>query len=250
MSQYLVFQLHGPMASWGADAPGEVRHTHDLPTRSALLGLLAAALGIRRDDDARLAQFHQYYEFILRASKHPRWARDYHTIQTPKEVRKVRYYTRRDELREVELRETLISKRDYYSDAWWMVAVAATNGAPYSLASLQHALTQPFFTPYLGRKSHPLALPLMPIILEGKASDVLRQAQAQYVQMFRELKVSFTGPNTLQEDCWWEGEHEGLLPTKILRRRDQPGDRRRWLFHERDIFQGTLDKEAPCTCQK
>ncbi|WP_183061644.1 CRISPR-associated protein Cas5, partial [Salmonella enterica] len=29
MSQYLVFQLHGPMASWGVDAPGEVRHSHD-----------------------------------------------------------------------------------------------------------------------------------------------------------------------------------------------------------------------------
>ncbi|WP_115442040.1 CRISPR-associated protein Cas5, partial [Escherichia marmotae] len=24
MSQYLIFQLHGPMASWGVDAPGEV----------------------------------------------------------------------------------------------------------------------------------------------------------------------------------------------------------------------------------
>ena len=43
MSQYLVFQLHGPMASWGVDAPGEVRHSHELPSRSALLGLLAAA---------------------------------------------------------------------------------------------------------------------------------------------------------------------------------------------------------------
>ncbi|HCR6757034.1 TPA: CRISPR-associated protein Cas5, partial [Shigella sonnei] len=35
MSQYLIFQLHGPMASWGVDAPGEVRHTHELPSRSA-----------------------------------------------------------------------------------------------------------------------------------------------------------------------------------------------------------------------
>lgn len=46
MSQYLIFQLHGPMASWGVDAPGEVRHTHELPSRSALLGLLAAGVGI------------------------------------------------------------------------------------------------------------------------------------------------------------------------------------------------------------
>lgn len=55
MSQYLVFQLHGPMASWGVDAPGEVRHSHELPSRSALLGLLAAALGIRRDEEERLS---------------------------------------------------------------------------------------------------------------------------------------------------------------------------------------------------
>jgi CRISPR system Cascade subunit CasD len=54
MSQYLVFQLHGPMASWGVDAPGEVRHSHELPSRSALLGLLAAALGIRREEEQRL----------------------------------------------------------------------------------------------------------------------------------------------------------------------------------------------------
>ena len=54
MSQYLIFQLHGPMASWGVDAPGDVRHTHELPSRSALLGLLAAGVGIRRDDTERL----------------------------------------------------------------------------------------------------------------------------------------------------------------------------------------------------
>lgn len=59
MSQYLIFQLHGPMASWGVDAPGEVRHTHELPSRSALLGLLAAGVGIRRDDTERLNAFNR-----------------------------------------------------------------------------------------------------------------------------------------------------------------------------------------------
>jgi CRISPR system Cascade subunit CasD len=71
MSQYLVFQLHGPMASWGVDAPGEVRHSHELPSRSALLGLLAAALGIRRDEEERLKNFNQHYSFLLCASKNP-----------------------------------------------------------------------------------------------------------------------------------------------------------------------------------
>ena len=83
MSQYLVFQLHGPMASWGVDAPGEVRHSHELPSRSALLGLLAAALGIRREEEQRLNAFNQHYSFLLCASSEPRWARDYHTVQMP-----------------------------------------------------------------------------------------------------------------------------------------------------------------------
>ncbi len=76
MSQYLVFQLHGPMASWGVDAPGEVRHSHELPSRSALLGLLLAALGIRREEEQRLNAFNQHYSLFCSApAAEPRWAR-------------------------------------------------------------------------------------------------------------------------------------------------------------------------------
>lgn len=121
MSQYLIFQLHGPMASWGVDAPGEVRHTHELPSRSALLGLLAAGVGIRRDDTERLNAFNRHYSLVVCASRNPRWARDYHTVQMPKEVRKARYFSRREELSDPELLSAIISRRDYYTDAWWMV---------------------------------------------------------------------------------------------------------------------------------
>ncbi|EOU2794865.1 type I-E CRISPR-associated protein Cas6/Cse3/CasE [Escherichia coli] len=120
MSQYLIFQLHGPMASWGVDAPGEVRHTHELPSRSALLGLLAAGVGIRRDDTERLNAFNRHYSLVVCASRNPRWARDYHTVQMPKEVRKARYFSRREELSDPDLLSAIISRRDYYTDAWWM----------------------------------------------------------------------------------------------------------------------------------
>lgn len=109
MSQYLIFQLHGPMASWGVDAPGEVRHTHELPSRSALLGLLAAGVGIRRDDTERLNAFNRHYSLVVCASRNPRWARDYHTIQMPKEVRKARYFSRREELSDPDLLSAIIS---------------------------------------------------------------------------------------------------------------------------------------------
>lgn len=250
MSQYLVFQLHGPMASWGSDAPGEVRHTLDLPTRSALLGLLAAALGIKREEEQRLAQFNQHYQFILCASQHPRWARDYHTVQMPKETRKTRYFTRYDELRDVSLRETLISRRDYYTDAWWMVAVAMTEGASSTLEDLRDALQYPAFPLYLGRKSHPLALPLAPLILQGTAGEILPQAQQHYFQQLKTLRLRIVAPDRLQNTCWWEGEHEGLTAQKILQRRDQPVSREHWRFSSRDVFQGSLNKEESCICPK
>ncbi|HBL7018682.1 TPA: type I-E CRISPR-associated protein Cas5/CasD [Serratia marcescens] len=86
MSRYLLFQLYAPMASWGAPAVGEVRHTDVIPTRSALLGLLAAALGIPRDNEDELNQFNQHYRFaILPLSSCEQWLRDYHTTQVPRE---------------------------------------------------------------------------------------------------------------------------------------------------------------------
>lgn len=237
MSQYLIFQLHGPMASWGVDAPGEVRHTHELPSRSALLGLLAAGVGIRRDDTERLNAFNRHYSLVVCASRNPRWARDYHTVQMPKEVRKARYFSRREELSAPDLLSAIISRRDYYTDAWWMVAVATTPDAPYSLEQLQDGLRHPVFPLYLGRKSHPLALPLAPLLLEGNASDVLRNAYQQYQDSFRELKVSLP---KLQDECWWEGEHDGLVASKILRRRDVPLNRQQWLW---DLFPGGKERQ-------
>ncbi len=61
----------------------------------------------------------------------------------PKEVRKARYFSRREELQDPELLSALISRRDYYTDAWWMIAVAVTPDAPYSLEQLHEALRFP-----------------------------------------------------------------------------------------------------------
>ncbi len=45
MSQYLVFQLHGPMASWGVDAPARsVIAMSYPPVQRHLLGLLGGGI--------------------------------------------------------------------------------------------------------------------------------------------------------------------------------------------------------------
>ena len=51
----LIFQLEAPLSSWGEVAVGEYRPSAEYPSQSAVQGLLGAALGLDRDDDAAQA---------------------------------------------------------------------------------------------------------------------------------------------------------------------------------------------------
>ena len=88
MADYLVFRLYGPLASWGEIAVGESRHSAAYPSRSALIGLLGAALGIERDDEAGQQALAAGYRFgvKLHAAGHP--LRDYHTVQRGPELKR------------------------------------------------------------------------------------------------------------------------------------------------------------------
>ena len=67
MTDFLIFQLQGPMAAWGEVAVGEDRGSRDDPGVSALSGLLAAALGVDRADEASHAA-------LARGEAHPQLA--------------------------------------------------------------------------------------------------------------------------------------------------------------------------------
>ncbi|HGM5270185.1 type I-E CRISPR-associated protein Cas5/CasD [Serratia nevei] len=242
MSRYLLFQLYAPLVSWGAPAVGEVRHTDTIPTRSALLGLLAAALGISRDNEEELNQFNQHYRFaILPLSSHEQWLRDYHTTQVPRENKKRRYFTRREELtlapQDV---GTMLSSREYRCDAYYLVAVSAESDAPTDLESLAQALKTPVFPLYLGRKACPLALPLAPRILTGHLADVFRAGERQLEQDLAFLYSSAT-PVAF---CYWEGEAEGVELMESRQRNDRPLSKKRWQFGTRVQHSGKYRREA------
>jgi CRISPR system Cascade subunit CasD len=78
----LVFQLVGPMMAFGDVAVGEHRGVFDRPSKSGVLGLLAAALGIDRADDARHAWLADGLDFATGTLAAGRLIHDYHTAQT------------------------------------------------------------------------------------------------------------------------------------------------------------------------
>ncbi len=182
MARYLTFQLHGMLSAFGLVAVGEVRPTAGHPTRSAVFGLFASCLGIRRGEEERLAALTAGYGVAVRVDAPGTPLLDYHTIQTPPEKSKRVYRTRADELggllgRDDEL-HTILSRRGYLCGAHFTVGVwAAAEVPPYPLETLADALRRPVFTPYLGRKCCPPSLPFDPRI--GEFADV-EEALAAY----------------------------------------------------------------------
>lgn len=176
MSDYLVFQLYAPLVAWGTQAVGQERPGEDHPSRSALLGLLAAGLGIDRQDEARHQSLSETCRFGIKQFAPGLTLRDFHTTQVPPASKKAHHrQTRRDELREDKL-GTILSFRSYQQDALSLVAVQLTGDA-WTLEPLQQALQQPRFHLYFGRKSCVPALPLQPQIIEA---DTLKAALDDY----------------------------------------------------------------------
>ncbi|KFF48382.1 CRISPR-associated protein Cas5 [Gammaproteobacteria bacterium MFB021] len=168
MPNHLVFRLYAPMASWGEAAVGETRPTATHPGRGAILGLIGAALGIRRDDDAGQLSLRQSVSIAIKQRSPGLLLRDYHTVQVPASQAKVTHQTRREELAVPKnVLNTILSSRDYRCDGFWVVALRVTPDADWSLETIKRALERPRFMLYLGRKACPLAAPLVPHIVEA-----------------------------------------------------------------------------------
>ncbi len=230
MRDYLVFRLYGPLAAWG-DIPGcEYRPSYAHPSKSAIIGLLAAALGIRRDEDERQHRLSEACHFAVRVDSAGRLLRDYHTTQVPPRKRGIKHRTRLSELAGDGL-YTILSTRDYYCDAAYTVVLRLRDDAECTIEQLANALLKPAFVLYLGRKSCPLALPLRPSIIEATTlKDALDKAPSHAEEL-----AELSQPGEYADIFWEDGEDSGYEAKHAIYRRDVPGSRnpRRWQFTNR-----------------
>ena len=253
MNTYLVFRLYGPMASWGEIAVGESRHSAVYPSRSALLGLLGAALGVEREDDAGQMALVSGYRLAVKMISAGSPLRDYHTVQAPPQRRNTKYRTRRQELADGEQLNTLLSAREYRCDAMALVVVEAWNNALWPLEQMQKALLRPVFALYLGRKSCPLALPLDPQLIEAEnawmaASRTRQPSLASLLYSDQQHPWPAKSDRYLLRPSaprfyWEEGMISGVQQSMQLMRNDQPLSRRRWQFAPRREWMALLPEE-------
>ncbi|GAA5502390.1 hypothetical protein Dxin01_02134 [Deinococcus xinjiangensis] len=153
----LLIRLVAPMQAWGTRSHFDDRDSEAEPSKSGVLGLVAAALGIDRAEPIdHLASL----TFGVRVDREGIVRSDYHTAQLFPGERKA---------------NTSVTRRTYLSGAaFW----AALGGERALLEQIDAALHNPHWPLYLGRKSFP---PSQPVwwqggVHDGDLLDVLRAA--------------------------------------------------------------------------
>lgn len=158
MPRFLIIKLDGVMQGWGGHTYEDWRPTELFPTRSGLLGLLGACLGIDRHDTARLNALASSVRFSIRADNRerdngekilPLRLCDYHTIL---HARKVDGKPNDNPVQ---------SYRWYLFDSPFTVAIEEVAGCTITLEEIAVKLAKPVYTPFLGRRSCPLSSPLL-----------------------------------------------------------------------------------------
>jgi CRISPR system Cascade subunit CasD len=241
---FLVFQLQAPLASWGEPAVGEYRGSHGYPGESALIGLLGAALGLRREDEVDHAALRQGYGFAVGVQSTGKLLRDYHTAQVPGRVAlKGRpHASRRDELRvPKDALNTILSTRDYRQDAACLVAVQPCAKAPYALDTLADALKKPHFVLYLGRKSCPPAAPLFPLVIDAPSA-------LEALNVYREQLgcLCHEEIGRVVQLAWSDRVDSGVPADLSIPRKDRLIRRAAWQFGDRSEHVALFESERAC----
>lgn len=173
----LLLRLAGPLQSWGTSSRFTRRATDRSPSKSGVIGLLAAAQGRRRTDPLEELLS---LRFAVRTEQPGRVERDFQTAEIEGE------------------KHPKISSRHYLTDA---VFLAAVEGETNLLEGLDEALRQPHFPLFLGRRSCP---PAGPVALGLRATDAvtaLRDEPWRASPWFQAAHLAPTAELELVADC-------------------------------------------------
>ncbi len=181
----LLLRLAGPLQSWGISSKFNNRTTGSEPSKSGVIGLLAAAQGRSRNDPVDdLAAL----RFGVRVDQIGTLIVDFHTARGPDD------------------KPPYITNRHYLADAAFLVGL---EGDGVFLQELDESLRNPYYPLFLGRRSCPpagrISLGIRDIPLEDAlrgepwlATDVYARRQPPMVSL--DLSMDSDGDGYLQND--------------------------------------------------
>ena len=157
----LLLRLAGPLQSWGTDSKFDVRRTGREPSKSGVIGMVAAALGIQREEGERIREL-AGLRFGVRADREGKLLRDYQTVK----AKQNKIYGPTKDM-------AYVTTRYYLSDAAFVIGL---EGERDLLEEIRDALHHPYYPLYLGRRSCPPTGKLVIGIEDLSLEDALKGA--------------------------------------------------------------------------
>ncbi|MEU3657691.1 type I-E CRISPR-associated protein Cas5/CasD [Streptomyces sp. NPDC032161] len=209
----LLIRLAGPMQSWGERSTfSSQRDTAPFPTRSALIGMFAAAEGIGRGD-AGLEKYREL-RIAVRVDRPGVPLIDYHTVGGGFPKNRTAATSGGGNKG-----AAVVTNRHYLADAVFVVAVSASDKTVKHLAN---ALKQPYWAPYLGRRSCP---PDEPFVLRRNVDDPEEELRTR-VPLSRTAPPQQNASTPLAVEFLWEQapphSGEAASPLDIIEVNDEP----------------------------
>lgn len=203
MTWTLRLRLVGPMQSWGTRSRFDRRDTEVAPSKSGVIGLVAAALG--RSRDASVADL-AALRFGVRIDREGVLKSDFHTAQG---------VVLADES---QLMPTAVTRRAYVADAAYL---AGLEGADRQLLdAIQRALVDPHWPLALGRRAFAPSMPVALVAAGDPPAIVSSRLEPALVDCPPLVPLAKSAPNVryFVEDA--TGDHEWYdQPLDDFRRR-------------------------------
>jgi CRISPR system Cascade subunit CasD len=159
----LFLRFEGPLQAWGDhQSKFVIRRTAEAPTKSGVIGMLCAALGVPRVEAPKqwFAKLSDLRMGVRIDTPGVRWW-DYHTVGARMQMRTAEGGHKEG---------AMLTRREYLCDGSFLVAL---RGEPDLIAELEAAVKAPQWTLYLGRKCCVPAHPLLENPPAGEFPDLL-----------------------------------------------------------------------------
>ncbi len=146
----LILKTQG-MSAYGLQTFDIQRKANHFPTRSAVIGMLGAALGIERARYNELYTLSKRLKIAVQVNNAGQKIVDYHTVQN--------FRSPKGKIQ----KGTKPTYREYWCDSEHTFAIAADDE---TIDVLTAKIKSPVFTVFQGRKSCPLTRPLFEVVLQ------------------------------------------------------------------------------------
>lgn len=171
----ILLKLSGPLQAWGTSSHFETRNTDYYPSKSGVIGILAASLGYKRCEDTKIQKLNML-DFAIRIDQTGGLLRDFHTAAKYEQLANGCG-------RCAEFNKTYTTYRYYMEDSVFVVALSHADDQ--WIDQIIYALKHPCFAPYMGRRSCPLPADFILSSSNEDALSALRNVEWQAASWYK-----------------------------------------------------------------